>query len=142
MNITRREARYIKIIYQEIFEKNERVTSGVIAKIVKVRTPTVTEALKKMEKKRLLKLGKHGEVELTKKGVAVAERIIRNHRILETYFVRVLGLDLAYACKECSNIDYLISEELQEKFSRALGNPCKCPHGKPIPSSIAQGDEK
>ncbi|MBO3763442.1 MAG: metal-dependent transcriptional regulator [Thermoproteota archaeon] len=133
LKVTRREADYIKIVYEKSVEEQHKVTSGIIAKEVGVRTPTVIEVLWKLKKRKLVSIGKAGEITLTKRGLKLAEVIIRKHRILETYFVKELNLDLTFACKESSNVDYLLSSEVMDKLCSILGNPCNCPHGKPIP---------
>lgn len=131
--VTKREADYVKIVYEKSVEGHERVTSGSIAKEVGVRTPTVIEVLWKLKKRRLISIGRTGEITLTKRGLKLATMIIRKHRILETYFVKELNLDITFACKESSNVDYLLSSEVVDRFCSILGNPCSCPHGKPIP---------
>ncbi|MGB9759352.1 MAG: metal-dependent transcriptional regulator [Thermoproteota archaeon] len=133
LKITKREADYIKIVYEKSLEEQHRVTSGLIAKEVGVRTPTVIEVLWKLKKRKLISVGKAGEITLTKRGLKLAAMLIRKHRILETYFVKELNLDLTFACKESSNVDYLLSSEVMDRLCSVLGNPCNCPHGKPIP---------
>lgn len=133
LKVTRREADYIKIVYEKSVEEQHKVTSGFIAREVGVRTPTVIEVLWKLRKRKLISIGKNGKITLTKRGLKLAGVIVRKHRILETYFVKTLNLDLAFACKESSNVDYILSSEVMDRLCTILGKPCNCPHGKPIP---------
>lgn len=128
MELTKRERDYIVLLKELSGEFPVRVSD--IAKATGVKEPTAYEALKNMERKGLVKIRK-GVVILTELGTLAYYRIIKAHRVLELLFVRH-GADPDEACKECANIDYILSESLIQKAYDSLGNPSLCPHGRPV----------
>jgi DtxR family Mn-dependent transcriptional regulator len=77
-------------------------------------------------------------VTLTGRGRAEALRVIRRHRVLETYLAEVLGWDWDAVHAEAERLEHAASDQLIDRMSEALGDPRYDPHGEPIPT--AQGD--
>jgi len=129
INLTRRE-RDCVVTIQENSSPDFPVRLSEIAKIMRLKPPTVIEILKRLEAKRLVSREK-GMVVLTEAGKESYNFIVNCHRILETLFVDS-GIDLEEACKEVSAFDYMIDSVSAKKLSAFVGNPKACPHGKPI----------
>jgi DtxR family Mn-dependent transcriptional regulator len=70
---------------------------------------------------------------LPAKGRRVAIEIVRRHRILETFLVRVLGLDWADVHEDAEVLEHHISDRVLEAIDRLVGHPAEDPHGHPIP---------
>jgi DtxR family Mn-dependent transcriptional regulator len=72
---------------------------------------------------------------LTPEGERAALKVIRSHRLLETYLVQVLGYGWdtvhEYACR----LEHVISEDFEERIATVLGNPERDPHGELIPTA-------
>jgi DtxR family Mn-dependent transcriptional regulator len=77
----------------------------------------------------------HG-VEFTAMGEAAAAELVRHHRLLELFLVRVLDipLDLVYA--EAERLEHVLSELVEERIDALLGHPTEDPHGDPIPDMV------
>lgn len=82
--LTPAERAYLEVIaYLEA--RREPVLSVSIARWLKVRPPTVTHMLQRLEQKGLIRRDGGHSIALTSEGAAIAERIIRRHRLLECF---------------------------------------------------------
>lgn len=123
-------SRYLKCAY-EMSKGGVKITPKNLAERMEVRRPTAFEFIKKMESQGYLR--REGrEYVLTDLGELHAERILRNHRIIETLLYRA-GVKLEEACNLASMIEDSISDEEVECICEYLGDPKTCPHGYPIP---------
>ncbi len=74
-------------------------------------------------------------VELTPKGAALAEKVVRKHRLAERLLVDVIGLEWHKAHREAGRWEHVISDEVEARLVELLGDPATCPHGNPIPGT-------
>lgn len=89
MTITPALENYVRVLYDlQTSEKMPRVKH--VAKMLKVKVPTVVESLKKLENAGILEHEKYGYIRLTPKGIALAERIHKNNRIVYDFATRFL----------------------------------------------------
>ena len=70
------------------------------------------------------------EVTLTAEGSALAERLIRAHRIGERLIHDVLGREFEPGACE---LEHILNTEIVDGICTLLGHPRECPHGFPIP---------
>jgi DtxR family transcriptional regulator, Mn-dependent transcriptional regulator len=123
---------YLEAIYY-IRAEGEVVRGARLADWLSVSRPTVTVAVRRMTRDGIVRLNARKEIELTARGLAAAEAIVRRHRIVERWMTDVLGLDWVTADLEAERLEHAISAVVEEKLYRALGRPRTCPHGNPIP---------
>jgi DtxR family Mn-dependent transcriptional regulator len=97
-----------------------------------VRLPTAIEILDRLEQKGLVMREPWKVPKLSKRGIALAGFIMHQHRIVELYFSRVLGLNSEKSCVEASKVDYLLDKTVIQKMCKALNRPSHCLHGYPI----------
>lgn len=71
---------------------------------------------------------------LSPKGEILALKLIRAHRLWETYLVDEMGMDPEQIHEEAEQYEHHLSEELLDEVDRLLGSPKEDPHGSPIPS--------
>jgi len=74
------------------------------------------------------------QVKLTKLGEAGAIRLVRAHRLWETYQVDKMGLAANQIHEEADFLEHHLSDEFLEELEKELGFPETDPHGSPIPS--------
>jgi len=74
-------------------------------------------------------------VVLTTSGRRAALKIVRRHRILESYLMSKLGYDWDTVHDEAERLEHAVSDQLIERMAMALGNPRYDPHGAPIPTT-------
>lgn len=130
--------RYLATIYG-FAEQGREVTTGELAKALGVTPASVSEALRQLESRKLVERRSWGRYALSQKGWEVAMRMSHNHRVLETYFVSVLGLSEDDACAEAAKIDAVVSDVLVARMCRALSWPSICVHGRPIHHGFCRG---
>jgi len=127
---------YLKAIYILSGGSCEASTTD-LAAYLEIKPASVTEMLQKLSAsaKPLVAYKKHQGARLTPEGMQAALEIIRHHRLLETYMVRILGYSWDSVHKEACRLEHVISEEFETRIAQSLGEPTRDPHGAPIPSS-------
>ncbi|MFP4005719.1 MAG: metal-dependent transcriptional regulator [Candidatus Hadarchaeia archaeon] len=131
-DLTKNQGEYLKYIYREQREKNNKLSPMDLAANFDVKPPTVTEVVRKLEKKNLLNHERYGGVELTEEGVDLAKTLLRKHRLLELLLVDYLGLEPERACKEALEMDFHVSDGLVDSICRKFEHPEICPCGERI----------
>lgn len=117
----------------ELAEDDIAVIQARIAERLAVSRPAVSEMIRRMVAEGLVNLD--GGIGLTEKGMALAERTVRRHRLAERFLTDVLGLSWADAHVEAGKWEHVLSEPVEAAINRMLENPTTCPHGNPIPGS-------
>lgn len=124
---------YLKTIYELELAGGAAQTSA-IAEALEVAPPSVSGMVKRLSESGLLEHAPYRGVQLTLSGKRAALRIVRRHRILETYLTSKLGYDWDSVHGEAERLEHAVSDGLIERMAMALGNPLYDPHGAPIPS--------
>lgn len=125
-------SRYLEAIYY-MWSEGESLRSARLADWLGVSRPTVTIALRRMARDGLVRMSRTKEIELTPRGMAQAESIVRRHRIMERWLTDGLGLDWVTADEEAARLEHAVSEVVERRLYETLGRPRTCPHGNPIP---------
>jgi DtxR family Mn-dependent transcriptional regulator len=76
---------------------------------------------------------------LTDSGRALAEKVVRKHRLAERLLVDVIGLEWHKVHREAGRWEHVISDDVEARLVELLGDPATCPHGNPIPGSGSPG---
>ncbi len=80
-------------------------------------------------------LEKH-DLHLTETGTQEAERLVRAHRLWETFLADKMGLDAEQVHEEAEKYEHFLSEDMLAEVDKSLGFPDHDPHGEPIPAKI------
>ncbi|MDY9921730.1 MAG: metal-dependent transcriptional regulator [Synergistota bacterium] len=91
-------------------ERNGTVRSIDIANQLGYAKPSVSRAVKLLEKKGLIVMEHNGELVLTDKGLDMANAIYERHKIISKFFVDILGVDKLSADMDACRIEHVISE--------------------------------
>jgi len=110
------------------------VPMGMIATSLGVTPGTATSMMKNLQKEKWLSYKSRKGVTLTPSGKKIGMRMIRRHRLLETFLVETLGLDWSEIHDEAEELEHAISEKVVERLDIFLGKPQHDPHGHPIPT--------
>ncbi|MGH9245705.1 MAG: metal-dependent transcriptional regulator [Acidimicrobiales bacterium] len=124
---------YCMAIY-ELQEDDIDVIQARIAERLGVSRPAVSEMIRRLETDGYVKVD--GRIQLTPDGLALAEQVVRRHRLSERLLTDVLGLSWALAHTEADKWEHIVSNEVEAAIVRVLGNPNTCPHGNPIPGTV------
>jgi DtxR family Mn-dependent transcriptional regulator len=124
---------YCETIF-ELREDDVEVIQARIADRLELSRPAVSEMIKRMDKADLVHLD-GGSIRLTSDGLALAESVVRRHRLAERFLTDMLGLSWAEAHTEAGRWEHVISPTVEVAMTKALGEPTTCPHGNPIPGT-------
>ena len=127
---------YLGAIY-DLAGSDKPVIGARLARYMHLSAPSITEALRRMQKDGYVRMGGKKQIRLTSKGLGIAETMARRHRLLERWLTDVLGLDWARAHDEAHRLEHALSPVVEEKLAQLLGMPSTCPHGNPIPGMPA-----
>jgi DtxR family transcriptional regulator, Mn-dependent transcriptional regulator len=132
---------YLKAIHRLGGVQN-RVSPVEISTLLGVRAPSVTGMLKRLGESGWIFYESGQGAQLTEKGLIEARRVIRRHRLVETFLTRVLGLDWSEVDAEAEALEHAISPRLEQAIADHLGEPLEDPHGHPIPSRSGELTER
>ncbi len=124
---------YCETIF-ELAEDDLDVIQARIADRLEISRPAVSEMIRRMQTEGLVEEGK-GTIRLTPRGHALAETVVRRHRLAECFLTDILGLSWAEAHQEAGKWEHVISPAVEKAMMRVLEQPTTCPHGNPIPGS-------
>jgi DtxR family transcriptional regulator, Mn-dependent transcriptional regulator len=125
---------YLKAIYG-LCETGEAASTSAVAGELDVQPASVTGMVKRLAEAGLLEHVPYRGVRLTERGTREALRVLRRHRILETYLCERLGYSWDDVHREAERLEHAASDELIERMAAALEFPRHDPHGAPIPTS-------
>lgn len=131
--LTRSVEDYLKAIYHLSGAGTPAATSD-IANLLDLAPASVTGMVKRLSEQGLLEHVPYKGVELTPAGRRAALRMVRRHRILESYLVAFLDYTWDTVHEEAERLEHAVSDALIERMALALGNPSVDPHGDPIPA--------
>ena len=133
INLSFTEENYLKAIFSLAADKKKGVTTNSIAEKLNTKASSLTDMIKKLADKKLVKYEPYQGVTLTKVGEKIAVFTIRKHRLWEVFLVEKLkfGWDEVHDIAE--QLEHIQSEELVNKLDGFLGFPKTDPHGDPIP---------
>jgi DtxR family Mn-dependent transcriptional regulator len=134
---------YLKQLYLE--QQNtpdELVPMGKVASAMGVVPGTATSMVKALADSGLVSYEPRSGAKLTKGGEQLALHVLRRHRLVELFLVKVLGLDWSEVHDEAEELEHAISEKVLDKIDKLLGHPSVDPHGDPIPSAKGKVSEE
>src|SRR5579871_5792653 len=129
------EEDYLAAIYNMHME-GERAIGARLADLFKVKAPTVTQTIHRLEKQHLVVVDEHKNLTLTQEGRASAETLLRRHRLSERFLVDVMGMAWHEVHEEAERLEHVISPTFEARMLAQLDNPTTCPHGNPIPGQV------
>jgi DtxR family transcriptional regulator, Mn-dependent transcriptional regulator len=109
-------------------------TTSALAGRLGVAPPTVTAMIKRLAANGLVSRTDGHRVALTDHGLRHALDVVRRHRLLELFLVRVLSVPWDEVHDEAEVLEHAVSPALIDRIDAYLGHPTHDPHGDPIPS--------
>ena len=126
---------YVKVIYAHTEWQTELITTGLLAHRLGLAASSVTEMVKKLVAQGLAVHEPYGAIELTPDGTTLALRMLRRHRLIETWLVQHVGYGWDEVHEEAEVLEHAVSDRLLEALDAQLGFPSSDPHGDPIPAA-------
>lgn len=125
---------YLKQLYlEQQHAPGELVSMGKLASAMGVVPGTATTMIKALSDSGLVTYEPRGGTKLTKGGEQLALHVLRRHRLVELFLVKVLGLDWSEVHAEAEELEHAISDKVLERMDALLDRPSVDPHGDPIP---------
>jgi DtxR family Mn-dependent transcriptional regulator len=125
---------YVKAVYAHTEWQPDPITTSVLAGRLWLAASSVTEMVKKLAAQGLVDHVPYGAVTLTTDGTALALRMLRRHRLIETWLVQHFGYGWDEVHDEAEVLEHSLSDRLLDRIDEQLGFPTRDPHGDPIPS--------
>jgi DtxR family Mn-dependent transcriptional regulator len=130
---------YLKAIYALSGDSPASTTR--IAQRLALAPASVSGMIRRLSEQDLIAHEPYRGVVLTPAGRRLALRMLRRHRVIETYLVQFLGYRIDDVHDEADRLEHAVSDQLVERMAAALGHPRVDPHGDPIPDPDGAFDE-
>lgn len=132
---------YLEAIYR-LEREGPGVSTSALASELGVAPASVSGMLKKLSADGFVEHKARGEAKLTRRGLEVAVRVLRRHRLAECLLTQVLGMPWDEVHEEACRLEHAISARVEERLVAFLGDPKSCPHGHPIPPADLSDPER
>lgn len=124
---------YLKAVYA-LERGGNAVGTGEIATSLGVAPASASAMVKRLASLGLAGHTPYQGVILTDLGRQAVMRVLRRHRVVESYLVMALGYQWEEVHDEADRLEHVISDTLVERMAQAIGDPSFDPHGAPIPN--------
>jgi DtxR family Mn-dependent transcriptional regulator len=131
--LTRSQEDYLKALY-ELLPPGRQVSTAELAARLGISPASVSEMVSRLSSQQLVAHDRFRGQRLTREGEEIALELIRHHRLLEMFLVKVLGYRWDEVDEEAERLEHVISERMEERIFELLGRPELDPHGDPIPA--------
>ncbi len=112
---------YLEAIYR-LIERGEKLTTTNIAKELGISPPSVSEMLRKLDKKGYIRYEPYKGVALRRRGRHLGRTVLRKHRLLER-FLESLGLARHRIHHEACRLEHSVSDELEKVIEKKMEKP-------------------
>jgi DtxR family Mn-dependent transcriptional regulator len=129
---------YLKAIYAGVatLSGGQRLLPmGQLAAAVGVAPGTATTMVKALADSGLVEYEPYAGVALTAAGQKLAALVLRRHRLIELFLVRVMGYSWDEVHDEAELLEHVVTDRLIDRIDEMLGRPETDPHGDPIPNA-------
>jgi DtxR family Mn-dependent transcriptional regulator len=124
---------YIKAIW-EVAGADVASTKDV-AERLSIAPPSVSNMFVRLREMGFVEYERYRGVSLTERGREEALRLVRRHRLVETFLLKHLGYSWDEVHEEAESLEHAVSDGFTERLAEYLGHPDHDPHGDPIPAA-------
>ena len=129
------EENYLKAIFHLERSFPTGVSTNALAEEMETKASSVTDMVKKLSEKDLVKYKKYQGVKLSRLGMDAAVSVIRKHRLWEVFLVDKLKFSWDEVHDVAEQLEHIKSDKLILELDRFLEFPTRDPHGDPIPDA-------
>jgi DtxR family Mn-dependent transcriptional regulator len=123
---------YVKAIW-EIAGSEVASTKGVADRL-SIAPASVTNMFTRLREMGLVEYERYRGASLTQAGRAEALRLVRRHRLIETFLMQHLGYSWQDVHDEAERLEHAVSDAFTDRLAELLGYPERDPHGDLIPA--------
>jgi DtxR family Mn-dependent transcriptional regulator len=124
---------YLKAIW-EIGGPDVASTKDVAMRL-SVAPASVSNMFVRLQEMGFVEYERYRGVSLTERGREAALRLLRRHRLVETFLLEHLGYSWREVHEEAEWLEHAVSDGFTERLAGFLGHPDRDPHGDPIPTA-------
>lgn len=122
---------YLEALYTLTHQGKSAGTSE-ISKCLRIAPASVSEMLHKLALSGYVNYFPYQGATLTKKGLLIASKITRKHRLLEKFLHDVLKIENDKVHQEACEMEHALSDETERAICLNLNSPNKCPDHKNV----------
>lgn len=123
---------YLEAIYS-FNEKNELAKNQDLSEKLQVSPPSVTQMIQRLAAEGLVLYKPYKGTQLTGKGMALAQKVVRKHRLLEIFLHETLKLPKEKVHEQACKMEHTLDDDTASALCKALDMPEKCIDNTPIP---------
>ena len=123
---------YLKAMWESAEEGT--VSTKEVADRLSLSKASVTNMFARLREMGLVKYEPYRGASLTEEGLSEALRLVRRHRLIETFLLDQLGYSWEDVHEEAEQLEHAVSDRFTERLAELLGHPERDPHGAPIPA--------
>lgn len=109
-------------------------STNALSKRLSVAPASVSNMLVRLREMGFVDYEAYYGASLTESGRREVLRLVRRHRLIETFLLEHLGYPLIDLHEEAERLEHAVSDGFTERLARLLGHPERDPHGAPIPA--------
>lgn len=136
--LTQSEENYLKAIYSLQLKTAAAVGTNDLAERMQTKASSVTDMIRRLSDKSLIEYKKYKGCELTEDGMRKALKLIRKHRLWETFLVEKLNFGWDEVHELAEQLEHIQSVQLTDRLDKFLSHPKFDPHGDPIPNASGE----
>lgn len=133
--LTTSEEDYLKALFLLTEWEDTPVSTGALADQLGLSPASATSMVQKLAGKSLVHHVPRGAITLSGDGRREALRMVRRHRLLETFLRDELGYRWDEVHDEAEALEHTVTDRFIEALDARLGHPLHDPHGDAIPSA-------
>lgn len=117
---------YLEVLYKlSMVERPVKTTK--ISKTLDITPASVTEMIKKLQKRGYVEYLPYKGVTLTEEGYKIASNITRKHRLLERFLHDVLHIKKDHVHDQACEMEHSLSDDAERAMCQLLKQPDECP---------------
>jgi len=124
---------YLKAIWE--ISRSGAASTKEVANRLSVSSASVTNMFGRLQEMGLVRYERYRGASLTRRGLVEALRLVRRHRLIETFLLEHLGYSWQDVHEEAERLEHAVSDRFTERLAKLLGHPDRDPHGDLIPAA-------
>ena len=124
---------YLKAIWESA--ETSVASTKEVADRLSVSSASVTNMFVRLQEMGFVEYERYRGAALTERGRDQALRLVRRHRLIETFLLERLGYSWEDVHEEAERLEHAASDRFAEGLAELLGHPDQDPHGDPIPAA-------
>src|SRR5918911_4416012 len=126
---------YLKAVWELAVDSGGIASTKDVAARFSVSPASVSNMFARLQEMGLVKYERYRGATLTERGKKEALRLVRRHRLIETFLLEHLGYSWEEVHEEAERLEHAVSDGFTERLAEFLGHPDHDPHGGPIPAA-------